>query len=211
MRKPKGKKKRKEKKKQEVLEAPPIKVPCPPQARQRRSPRGALLMLPGLLLAWAGLPAFRPDVILVHLFVKLSATHVFPRWGRSVGRLGEARRPALPGPPAQNARTAAPSSVASTLTRYAGMLGCGCTGTMTAGHPFFGARLLYLFDAALPGACSGLRPAQCTFWGGKKKGGSVKGEKQHFTTSRRARGTGIKKQQRQEAAQERHMASRGKE
>lgn len=79
---------------------------------------------------------------------------------------------------------------ASNPTRYLGMVGCGCTGTVTAGHPFFGARLLYLFDAALPGACSRLRPAHMHLLGGGRRGGSVKVGKAapHSSVQRSGRG-----------------------
>lgn len=62
----------KQKKKQKVhWRRTPIKVPCLPKAAKEKSAWG----LP--IVTWAGLRAFRPDVISVHLLVELSAPHVF--------------------------------------------------------------------------------------------------------------------------------------
>lgn len=122
---------------------------------------------------------------------------VFPRGRRRPGRKTPAR------------------AAAPILTRYAGMLGCGCTGTHDS-RPSFFRRTAYI--SIRRGATWGVMQSSTARAqmhplgeeGGLGEGGKSSTSLQAQRMGERGHGN-KKKQQRQEAAQERHMASRGKE
>lgn len=127
---------------------------------------------------WPGLacPAFRRDVISVHPLARIvSGAHV-PSMGKvgwEAGARPSPQGPLLRVPPGRRAPARA---VASNLTRYLGMLGCGRTGTMTAGHPFSAHGFHIYSTRRYLGGCSRLRPAHMHLLGGE--GGLGEEEKQ---------------------------------
>lgn len=164
----------------------------------------------GWALARSGLPAFRRDVISVHPLGRIVSGARVP----SMGKVG------------WEAGAAAVSPRASSAPPKDAELQLGQCGLESDPVSRYARMRAYRYHDCRPSSCrrtasTSIRrgatwgvavvygPRTCTFWG--EKGGSVKRKSSTLTTARRARGTGIKKQQRQEAAQERHMASRGKE